>query len=123
MDRQPLPLVPAVSCDDCGACCMGVSLPPGLFRLLALDLSREYVNSLPGAVHDRSLWESMPAPLREELTKAYEGEKMGFRIAPCLWLDTTTRRCRHYEHRPTVCREFVVGGEWCLLARSKRGVA
>lgn len=24
---------------------------------------------------------------------------------PCMWLDLETRKCRHYEHRPNICRD------------------
>jgi hypothetical protein len=32
-----------------------------------------------------------------------------------------TRRCRHYEHRPPVCREFRVGSAACHRHRAARG--
>jgi Fe-S-cluster containining protein len=31
---------------------------------------------------------------------------------PCFWL--IGGKCKHYEHRPSVCREFEMGGESCL---------
>lgn len=37
---------------------------------------------------------------------------------PCLWYDAETRQCKHYEHRPEVCREFEMGGDDCLEMRS-----
>lgn len=30
---------------------------------------------------------------------------------PCLWYDTETKLCRHYEHRPAACRNEVVPGD------------
>lgn len=27
--------------------------------------------------------------------------------------------CTIYDHRPTICREFEVGGEWCLVAAAR----
>lgn len=35
----------------------------------------------------------------------------------CLWLDEATSRCKHYEYRPTLCREFELGGDVCLSVR------
>jgi Fe-S-cluster containining protein len=42
---------------------------------------------------------------------------------PCLWFDPEARRCRFYEHRPEVCRDFEVGSEDCLGHRKARGIA
>lgn len=39
---------------------------------------------------------------------------------PCLWFDTETRRCKHYEHRPSTCRDPEVmapGNDACLSTR------
>jgi Fe-S-cluster containining protein len=35
----------------------------------------------------------------------------------CLWFDAQARRCRHYEWRPQVCRDYELGGFACLAAR------
>lgn len=37
---------------------------------------------------------------------------------PCIWLDTLDRHCMHYEHRPSDCRNFELGGQACLEARA-----
>lgn len=34
--------------------------------------------------------------------------------SPCCWLDLDTRECRHYEHRPELCKKFERGGKDCL---------
>lgn len=34
----------------------------------------------------------------------------------CIWL--TSDGCRHYAHRPSICRNFVVGSEACLRWRA-----
>lgn len=37
---------------------------------------------------------------------------------PCLWYDEETKRCRHYEHRPEVCRDAIKpGDDACLQTR------
>jgi Fe-S-cluster containining protein len=75
-----------------------------------------------------SLWASVPDEAKRELADYYAALHAG-RTAdrvreelPCLWLDPQTRRCRHYEHRPVVCRDFEVGGEECLAHREARGI-
>ncbi len=35
----------------------------------------------------------------------------------CAALDRDTLRCRIYEQRPLICREFVMGGPDCLAER------
>jgi Fe-S-cluster containining protein len=42
--------------------------------------------------------------------------------SPCLWYDASTARCRHYELRPSACRDFILGGPDCLDARRRAGV-
>lgn len=119
-----LPLVSVVSCEGCGACCMSAGLPPGAFRLLALGFAPEYSQSLP----DASIWGGMSEELREELRVEFRREQEQARRAtagrssPCLWFDRVPGRCMHYEHRPTVCRDFPVGGHLCLMERAYRGV-
>jgi Fe-S-cluster containining protein len=41
---------------------------------------------------------------------------------PCCWLDLETKRCRWYEHRPTVCRDFEVRSVECQGHRTSRGL-
>jgi len=36
----------------------------------------------------------------------------------CAALDRKTMRCRIYERRPTVCRDYQMGGTDCLAERS-----
>ena len=58
---------------------------------------------------------SAPAEALEVLTNA--GGRADKR-EPCCWLDESTRTCRWYEHRPNVCRGFVIGGEECREMRA-----
>lgn len=37
----------------------------------------------------------------------------------CIWLDPNTRRCRWYEHRPQICRDYEMGGASCLAEREQ----
>jgi Fe-S-cluster containining protein len=84
---------------------------------------RDCENSLE---EDRQRWRDMPPQLRDELKAYYDGllagtgEDRGGR--PCLWLDMETRRCRHYEWRPSICRDFQVGEDSCHDWRKCYGI-
>ncbi len=89
------------TCDGCGACCMGQNLLP-----------------LTGAGLDGR---RLPDVLQFRLTAIIEGPLSGDDYCPCVWLDRATGRCNHHDHRPSICREFHVGGEDCLRIRAKGG--
>lgn len=107
MGRQ-LPIVE--NCDDCGACCMDQVSPPfvGLddfngvydveFAMLPADLKAEYYAYYA------------PGGPREKLPPE----------APCYWFDLETKRCKHYEHRPRICRDFAINGKGCKRHRAAR---
>jgi len=70
----------------------------------------------------------MPGELRAELRDYFAGiqdgtveEREAAGLA-CLWFDPDRRRCRHYHHRPSVCREFEVGGADCVNWRRRAGL-
>ncbi|MCE9553913.1 MAG: YkgJ family cysteine cluster protein [Planctomycetes bacterium] len=79
------------NCDGCGACCRNQPFPP--FR-------RHDSDNLPEHIAD------------ELMASGKRGE-----AESCLWLDDATGRCKHYEYRPTLCREFELGGDVCLSVR------
>ncbi len=91
---------PSVSCEGCGACCLHMSTPPFVD---AEDLAR------------------VPKPLLDSVYRYLdERDKAGISDHhPCIWLDVETRRCRHHECRPNVCRDFDIGEEDCLAARKR----
>jgi len=94
-------------CDNCGACCMGQNLVP-------LDADREGKYAIP------------PALLAELLAIAGPegafGPLSGDDGCPCVWLDRATGKCKHYEYRPRVCRDFKVGCETCIAQRIEVGL-
>ena len=90
-----------VSCEGCAVCCHGEAVPP----FLPTELDR-----LP-----RALAAGLDAHAVEE-APGREGKHAG----PCTWL-AADGKCRHYEDRPGVCREFERGGEDCLRLRKGRG--
>jgi Fe-S-cluster containining protein len=117
--------LPVLDCHDCGVCCLHVGTPPSFYPAflqaeipLFAALSADYYlwRQMPAAVQDEL--RSYYAALRDERTPNRSLEKL-----PCLWYDPATKGCKHYEHRPTVCREFEVGGEDCLRLRLKHGVS
>ena len=104
-------------CHNCGACCRGVSTPPGMFRAYILKTwDGVYATDHP----DYGYWQAMPSELREHLRIYYRFVEAGMiparvdGVDPCFWHDPDTKRCRNYEWRPETCREFEPGSEDCL---------
>jgi Fe-S-cluster containining protein len=65
---------------------------------------------------DARYWLAMPSELRDELRQyiaAYQKPADGELDGPCCWFDMETRRCRHHEYRPAVCRDFRIGSRGC----------
>ncbi len=89
------------SCDNCGACCLGMGVPP--------------FGEWQGDVRDDSddpEFDALPESLKHEIVAATEVEDWAFK--PCIWFDTETRRCKHYELRPVICESFEPGNPICL---------
>jgi Fe-S-cluster containining protein len=106
-----LPVLPADDpCRGCGACCLHLVWPP-FFR-----------------IEDRE-WMRLGRE-RPELVAEIEIDRIrrrqfglgGEYVAPCHWYDLATRRCRHYEYRPAVCRDFEPGEEDCRCFRAEHGI-
>lgn len=106
---------PFVSCDGCGACCLMQCSPP--MYVYWLDMPESDDN------RDDEDWcrvNSLPEPLKEELReyrrkiRESSGDGPNFDDFACIWLDESTMKCKHYEHRPSICRDFQVGSEECL---------
>jgi Fe-S-cluster containining protein len=113
MSRSPTSLPVIESCDDCGACCRFVSMPP-FYRVFDGD--------------GEEAWERLKRE-RPDLLAAFLAELKARRAVggpfygtPCLWYDAETGRCRHYDLRPSDCREFAVGSDDCRDARRRAGV-
>jgi uncharacterized protein len=85
-------ILPVLSCDDCGRCCLTQSSPP-------------FVDE----------FEQLPRWLAEELLAHVHGPDFDPN-AGCPWL-SPGGQCEHYDYRPNVCREFELGGEECLQLR------
>lgn len=87
-----------VDCNGCGLCCMNQPCPPFC------------------GDGDPSRAECPPELLAE--IEAYIFSSRYNESHPCFWLDGYGR-CRHYEHRPEICRDYEVGGESCLAERKR----
>lgn len=99
-------------CKGCGMCCMHTRTPPFLMS-------------------DDPEWLALPQELRDEIDDWTSGSNPRFNLMadhddgelnPCLWLDLVTGRCRHYEHRPEICRDYEVGNSSCRTARGLVGL-
>lgn len=62
----------------------------------------------------------MPTRVRASL-EDYYARRDRDDSAPCLWL-TDDGRCRHYDWRPDVCREFRPGVRDCNAMRERIGL-
>ena len=66
---------------------------------------------------DMETFDRMPPELRDDhaaLLLAMSADPTG---SPCAWFDPDTRRCRHYEFRPALCRHFAPGSRECQGVR------
>jgi Fe-S-cluster containining protein len=90
-------------CDDCnGACCREMNSPP-----------------FCGA-EDPGLRALPPAVRADYEAGMKDRDRQGWPDAvPCFWL-TPDNRCKHYEHRPEICRAMEMGGGSCLAWRARR---
>lgn len=93
-----------LDCEDCGACCSAVGHP------------HFYRNS------HNELWNKLPAELQQEVNEYIDGLTDIDLGQPCFWLDPQTKKCRHYEYRPEVCRDFELGSHHCHRLRKAHGL-
>lgn len=107
--KHSLPMV--TSCEGCGACCTEQAALP--IHLVGEKFRLEPVSPLP---------ESLKAELRDAVERFLRD---GFPPdgSPCIWYDAEKRQCKHYEHRPELCRdEVTVGDEACRRWRQRKGI-
>jgi Fe-S-cluster containining protein len=112
IDLKHLPIV--YDCEGCGVCCMHMGTPPGF--VYYLPRKGEKISKEAREREDYQIVKSLPAKLRAELRAYYNAvdrgeleDRTGY-DAPCPWLDERTMRCKHYENRPTICREYYCDG-------------
>ncbi len=68
--------------------------------------------------------ESLPLDIRRdlELRKKMRSDRGWVDDVPCFWLDLATMKCRHYDHRPSICRDFDRSSEGCHTWRAEFNV-
>ena len=96
-----------ITCDGCSACCMEQTTPPGYYVILMTGAWP------PG--DDWGRFERLPIEAKLAIADADIDS-----VGPCCWLDVESKRCRWYEWRPQICRDFKVGSESCLSWRCER---
>jgi hypothetical protein len=110
-----LSLPPDVNCGNCnGACCRHMGYPP----FWAMYTEPEHAeNSDPE-------WIALMVTHPELAMEARQGaiDHRGDQELPCIWLDLETNRCKHYKHRPQVCRDFEERSDGCLDHRQRLGL-
>jgi len=99
----------AQNCDGCSACCHSVGHPPFL-----LEWEDGVPHPIEGADSQADYQRLFAAPA--EAQAAYVASR-GAIDSPCPWLDAIENRCRHYDFRPDICRNFEVGSKWCSQFR------
>lgn len=109
MKKTPLPLIK--DCHDCGACCLEQEALP--IHLVGDGFRMESVSPLP---------EELKAELLQTIER-FEKEGWPEDGSPCIWYDAEKKGCKHYNHRPVLCRdELKVGDEGCRRWRKSKGI-
>ena len=112
----PLPLLTGPGpqdCTGCGACCQRNGSPPVLLN----------------SAYGHGEWHpfrkaGMPPALIAEVDEWFLGLRRGQEPGGvCVWYDAASRRCRHYQWRPQVCRDFEVGSTSCRHDRAACGLS
>jgi Fe-S-cluster containining protein len=112
-DPIRLDILEPETCDGCGLCCEGIGSPVALYA------------TRPGFEANHPF---RPAGMPHELVREIDGHFLGLYRGQepqerCLWFDAAARRCRHYEWRPQVCRDYELAGAACLALRREHDSA
>lgn len=132
--------LPIVSCEGCGVCCFHMGYPAFVTPrepMTAAEIdahpefsrvqkgSRRHADLLSGNPGE-SWWHKLPEELKQPLLKHMQeyvkpdyGDTLETLDGPCIWLDMETRKCKHHQHRPNVCRDFETGCGDCLNWRKE----
>jgi Fe-S-cluster containining protein len=99
---------PSEACEGCGACCMHIASPP-----YTPEEAAELEFTAPEVYRDFELAKYR----RDSVVLAGKSDEI-----PCAFLDMESKRCRNYEHRPKICRDFKVGCwqcEWVVIMNQR----
>ena len=111
---SPVALPVIESCESCAACCMDQGSPPGYILL-----HRHGGQGWPDQ-EDVERFRHLPSKARVILKKHIDrlrSKDPPRGDEPCCWLDMAARKCRFYEHRPQICRDFEMGSVACRTWR------
>ena len=120
--RKSLPS--ADPCGGCGKCCMGIGLPPfeaanPLFGPQPVVTRGVSDAQFATAVFDTELFVTMPNELKlahAELVLGVSEDPSG---TPCAWFDEAAGKCKHYDWRPAICRQFLPASDDCEKLRGE----
>ena len=103
-------------CHDCGACCMEQVSPPGYtgqeFVFFSTPEDERRFSAAPVEAQEL-VW-----AWQERIDSLPEGALLPTG-EPCCWFNRQEKRCRFYEWRPSVCREFGVASDGCYRWREQ----
>ena len=102
--------LPVLNCDNCGACCTEQAALP--VQLIGTVFKMPGCSPLP---------ESLRASLRRAVRR-FQRDGWPPDGSPCIWYDATTRQCKHYEYRPTLCRDEVKPGDASVSALASQAL-
>lgn len=120
MTTKELPTIQAASCENCGACCMHMRSPPSV---VMWENDQPVLRTSNGIDSDKDDYDwLMAAPEEARQIKLARMDSDAPDECPCCWLDLETKRCRFYEFRPGICRDFELGSPECLAHRASRGI-
>jgi Fe-S-cluster containining protein len=109
LKRMSLEVV--TSCEGCGgACCQSMGFMP--LGAYVTEHAYDDASKLPA-------W--LLKELRDKLTQI-RAEPPVKGESQCMWLDQGTGKCKNYAYRPSICRDFEVGGTGCIARRAEAGL-
>ena len=116
MSGKPIATLPVLDCNECGACCTQLVYPP---------FYGPWDPSYQALEANRPDLFAQLAVDREERQREFRRTGVEPWGTPCSWFEPETRRCKHYDHRPDICRDFNMGSDemgGCLDQRRRAGL-
>lgn len=105
------PPLKVLTCDGCGVCCLHMRSPPHMVYTTK-DGAHSSMGGLAQDDYDRLM--AAPEEARQiRLAGLLDPLDKRPDHSPCSWLDQNTLKCRFYEFRPDICRDFEVGCDAC----------
>ncbi len=95
-------------CNNCGLCCMHMRTPPFIG-----DADPHWIKLSKALKDEIRNWVMGPSPRYDFMVQFKE------KINPCIWLDLVSGKCKHYDLRPQVCRDYKVGCQSCRTLRKE----